>query len=480
MFKGIESILNKAAKKDNQESVDRQLIPIVDATKLLAETKRAQQLQKLPALMNLDTEAFAKHCTQLINNFARFVQELPETLNSYYCKRGGMLDHGIDRAVLAASLCRAYFLPKDPERNSLNHIQIQWTYAVFSAALLNGIGKIAVDLLVTVHDEKTQASTHWLPYKSNMCDEGTHYKYEFSPLNQDVFRKRVTALLARQLMPTESFLWIASNEDILSAWLAMLEDDERGSGTLGPIIPHADAIVIERYFNQQMPEIVPADTVEISDPFQAPTDNSKPTSDAKTLQQPGSEMGHEFLRWLRRTLGAHKDITAAQTQFNVYAVQEGLFIGIEALKEFAEQRLGNANEWQKVAHEVSKLGLTETHPREQNNLFQYIKLDNPNAVMATNQSAQATKQSAEIIRGMVANHTARQLFNQVLSPEIQAQHVARVPLGVLQPQAVQRPQATAGNVQTTQSQQATQATQTASQNPEPPPSTPTPGRGPTR
>ena len=49
-------------------------------------------------------------------------------------------------------------------------------------------------------------------------------------------------------MPTSGFTWIASNRNVLAIWLALLNEDYHGAGTLGAILIRADAIALWRYF----------------------------------------------------------------------------------------------------------------------------------------------------------------------------------------------------------------------------------------
>jgi hypothetical protein len=53
-------------------------------------------------------------------------------------------------------------------------------------------------------------------------------------------------------MPASGFAWIISNPQVLAVWLALLSDDARAAGTLGAILIRADAIAIQRYFNEFM------------------------------------------------------------------------------------------------------------------------------------------------------------------------------------------------------------------------------------
>jgi hypothetical protein len=78
----------------------------------------------------------------------------------------------------------------------------------------------------------------------------THYIFGFKDEHNDHLRWQVTPLLARQILPAEGFNWLASNEEVLQAWLGLLSDDQTEMGWL-KVIPLADAQILESYFTDR-------------------------------------------------------------------------------------------------------------------------------------------------------------------------------------------------------------------------------------
>jgi hypothetical protein len=79
---------------------------------------------------------------------------------------------------------------------------------------------------------------------------GSYYDYSFEKESEITLRRRLNLLIARQLMPASGFAWIAGNPEALAVWLALLNEDYQGAGTLGAILIRADALALRRYFNQ--------------------------------------------------------------------------------------------------------------------------------------------------------------------------------------------------------------------------------------
>jgi len=245
MFRGIQDIIIKPEHKP----IDMHIMPILQADELLASDKRQLIIKKLQPLMGLSDDNFYKLCLKLVHTFAETVQYLPETQNSYYSSKGGLLDHALERSQTALSMCRSYFVPDDNNKAPLTQPQTLWAYAMFTAALLYGLGKIVTDVSVEIFDRHGANGKPWNPFKGSMLKKGFLYDYRFTGKYPADFRNRSTLILAKQLMPEEGFRWISENHAVLSTWFAILDDDTRGAGTLGYILNRAEAETINQYFD---------------------------------------------------------------------------------------------------------------------------------------------------------------------------------------------------------------------------------------
>lgn len=271
MFKGMQNVLNKLRKKsDDSLPPEPGASLVLPAESLLNTERRKQYTDELRRLINISEIDFNQVFLSVVQNFAEFVQELPETQSSYFSHQGGLLEHGLERAVMSVSMCRAYLLPGEGDLSTLSSDEMLWVYAVFTASLLLDVGKVATKLIVTLLDEKNTPCKVWLPYSGSMIGQGYAYKFEFVAENLDELCNMVTPLLAIQILPegaaidsqqdiTEEdqsqkrkfpggFTWIASDNDVLEAWLSMLSGEMRQVGTLLSIIPVIEAQILQGYF----------------------------------------------------------------------------------------------------------------------------------------------------------------------------------------------------------------------------------------
>ncbi len=335
MFKGIQSIIQNP--KGNKNKGLAALQEIKSAEDLLDTKKRKAITHSLQLLLGLEKKEFPELASSLLNNFVEFVQQLPETRSSYYSKPGGFIDHSLERTHVAIKLIRAYFFPgvavSKAERPT-NEAQKLWLYTAFSASILKDIGRLIVDLDIQLYDQHANFLQHWSPFTGSMLNGASHYKYEFiDSSHTDPFRRRTTFLLARQLMPEEGFNWICSDRDVLAIWLALLDDDARDAGTLGPMLQLADAQVIHDFFaHENFIEKGARGAKFMRGPFSAsPADATTDSNDMI--------IAASFLNWLRNQMSGMqiaKDRLLIG-DFPLFIVTEGLLIPSELFRQFASQ-----------------------------------------------------------------------------------------------------------------------------------------------
>lgn len=289
MFKGLHQILHKTTPSESNKHPHAN--PIMTAKELLEPAKRQAHLQHIKALLNLPPKLYDALYLNVIERFAEFVQDLPETHHGIFAHHGGLLEHGIERAHRALSLCLNHFFPEEKNFQSVTSIQALWVYAVFTAALLLDVGKIAVKHHITLCKRDGTTIKDWLPYAGPLtAHETKYYKYTFVKENRDNLRRLITGLLARQLLSESDksggdstssggFNWIASNPDVLEAWLSMLSGEARPISPFMTVIPLADAQVIDHYIAQHSKE-------------------GFHITDAANL--PNMDLGKEFLQWLQK------------------------------------------------------------------------------------------------------------------------------------------------------------------------------------
>lgn len=340
LFKGLQKKpLPSAGTKQRVKSV-------LTAKQLLTGEKREEHLKSIKSLLNLPPKLYDSLYYKAIEHFVEFVQELPDT--GTFLRSSTFLDHGIERAARALSLCLTYFFPEEKTLQNISSQQALWIYAVFSAALLLDIGKLAVKYQVDIANKEGVKIKEWLPYSGPLTAQGKFYIYSISKENRDYLRRLVTGLLARQLLTypepaTEGkttiggFNWIASNPEVLEAWLSIMQGEGKPVGFLR-VIPMAEAEILRQRIARQHTDFNADETLP-------PLENAK-----------------AFLEWLQNSLG-QDTITVNKTDSFIHSVPEGILITQDAFKAFAEE------------HKLSNPEAIEREFRQFTEIYQ-ISIDN--------------------------------------------------------------------------------------------------------
>jgi integrating conjugative element relaxase (TIGR03760 family) len=230
----------------------KDLTAIMEPVQILADNKRQDLLLKIKQSSSFDATRFDQLCVNLIHNVVSYCQSLPETTTSYYASSGGLFDHALNRTEAALQLFRQFVV--QGEDNALSEEQKLWLYALFSAALLQGIGKLHTDYRIDLYDDNGQLLKQWQPLLETMGGSGGYYHYDFQQGDEEL-RCRLNLLLAMRLMPSQGFAWIVSNPQVLPIWLALLNEDSGSAGTLGAILDRADAIAIQRSLSELLKQM---------------------------------------------------------------------------------------------------------------------------------------------------------------------------------------------------------------------------------
>ncbi len=302
------------------------LFPILTVDKLFPEIEKDHYLSRIQGLVTLPEDYFALTYSSLIDNFAYFVQVLPE---QYGDELGGLFHDGLRRALLASQLV------KDAQVNP--HPLFQ--FAIFSIALLADVGQI-LKYCVMISDDKGIYIDDWSPYLGYMSEYGHYYKlrpYEDTPTS---LIRNATPLLARQLLSDTALSWLSMNNQIFDMWLAFLNKGEDWAGGLAKILK------IER--NQFINRRDESGLVPI---------------DIKTFEPMSTDLAEKFLAWLKNGLEAGEisynasDSLVHVIQMNEY--QLSVFLQAPELFQKFVGAYPKARDWVVVCKQFNHLGLTK-------------------------------------------------------------------------------------------------------------------------
>ena len=314
----------------NQKRKAKHLEPVVTHQVLLLDKKRRDLLDTIQGHLNLSFSEFKSLAEPLIHNMAEFFQYLPDS-TLYYARRGGLLDHALNRTEAALGLMQQLMLSPHSQAGPSDQQRL-WLYAVFTAGLLRGAGKVYSEYDVALYDKQENFLGLWDPIHANMAKQGASYDFEFTIDITEPLCTQVTILMAKRLMPEAGLSWIGSDTKVFYAWLSLLADNREGAGALSAILDRADAMAYQRYlllYLEENKHLLEQARVRVGT-FQ---DNNPDHSLEKERV-----LGAEFLTWVRHKLSDGRIIinhSSREASLN----PNGMVLSAEIFDQFMQEHL---------------------------------------------------------------------------------------------------------------------------------------------
>src|SRR3990167_6224508 len=222
-----------------------QLCAVKSAEYLLRFEKRKNLIREITENSRFTTQQFNTLFTPLINQVALYCQQLPDSESYYFSDRGGLLDYILGRTHAALELLQTVLIVNDDEQCS--NEQLVWIYAIFSASMLQGLGKLYSEYKVDLFDSYGKLIKRWNPLADDVLVPELFYLDSFNFVYDDSFRRRLNFLFAKLLMPVEGLAWLTQHPEVFAQWLALLDEDDEGGGMLGAILSRAKTVTKQHY-----------------------------------------------------------------------------------------------------------------------------------------------------------------------------------------------------------------------------------------
>lgn len=215
--------------------------PVLSAAELLKGKNYEQTLAQLKNLAFVPDSIFDAFYLKAIHQYVEFVQGLPATQMDSFNYHGGLLELGLKRALQTLAWYRREYPIRYPTPEKTPVRQAIWSYALFTAGLMYGIGQIVATYWVMICDVHGHPQQRWNCVKGGMKAQGDFYRYSFETTRRDELASRSTLVLAMDILPKDGIGWIATDAEIFSAWLSILLNDEKHSGLFAKCIFPIDA-----------------------------------------------------------------------------------------------------------------------------------------------------------------------------------------------------------------------------------------------
>jgi integrating conjugative element relaxase (TIGR03760 family) len=317
---------------------------VLSAQQLLQQDRRKHLLHEIQQRLYFNQTKFDALCLPLLETVALYCQQLPDSTCYYYANRGGLLNYVLNRTNAALELLQSCLLLNDT--STCTEEQLMWIYALFSAGLLQGLGKLYSDYKIEVFDSKGKYLETWNPFVGKALQTDTYYSEQFVHDHDVDFRRKLNLFLAKQLMPEIGLTWLASNAEIFAIWLSLLNEEDDATKMLNAILSRATIIAQQNYLHEFLDQKTDA-TQLIGKKFVE-------GAEYKPVSEPDFILGAHFLNWLNIAL-ANGNLQLNKMP-GLMLMRDGLFVHIEIFKQFLREHPQYKN-WRNVQRAVAAWNL---------------------------------------------------------------------------------------------------------------------------
>lgn len=388
IFKSFFSNTNKTkdnnkSEQNKSQSASTELFEILNSEELLDNFAIKELIKDIKHQVAIPEENYQDIYLRLTNNYAEFVQSLPNlTLNTFNTTKGQIL-LGLIRASISLEHANLYECPlsdnKPSDYNNNYKREAIWQFAIFSSALLLDLAKELLKFEINTCTEQQKNIKSWGLINGPMTtlnNDNTHYFYKvIQAKNTDdkniKFKKYTNKLnffIIKQLIPEHILAWLYSEQDIFIEWLALFDDESTGSGTLYDLNIKTIRILLNEYqgihFPENILELLPHHLKQKYQYHKTSFWKGVEYSLKDKYDQHGynienkNQAGKDFLKWLKDGI-EKKDISVNQKNSLVHKSKDGLFlISPEIFTEFCKKSQ-TYNNWLTVFKSFNNLGLSK-------------------------------------------------------------------------------------------------------------------------
>lgn len=293
--------------------------------------------------------------TQLIHNYANFVQLLPIINNSKH----SLLEVNLCRALWALQCSDKYEPPKNTSSISEEKWLAVWRYAIFSAALLNKISFSFSKIKIDFCDSQGKKLHPWSLVDNDMVQ--SNYKYfVFRIFNKQVYTtnllQKLSIILARNLMSRESLCWLASVPEIFVLWLFAIEygNDNLQGGNISFILRDASNFIEELFGGHNTYNLLLKNKKNFNSEGQ---DVSLSSLLAKNIKM-YDDVVAIFSEWLIKYINKNRSALNNHDSL-IHLTEEGIFIEFPSVLQDFCKSYPRFKHWVVVAKQFNHLGLSK-------------------------------------------------------------------------------------------------------------------------
>ena len=219
------------------------LLQVANSKQLLSAALIQPCLLQTKQLISSTNEDYGRFYLSAIHTIAESLQQFPKPVVDENKERS-LLQWSLKHAIAVLKFRRAYMLPMGADTETCYAEQDVWTYALFTATLLQACRKIVDCFDIAIFD-KSQQNKIDFDFQNNLkMPIGCFYQFtQKNLLIECEATIHITAL--EKLLPKAGLDWLQSCPTVYAAWTDALSHCPAASNSIGLIIKHAETALLQ-------------------------------------------------------------------------------------------------------------------------------------------------------------------------------------------------------------------------------------------
>ena len=248
MFKDVEG--------SHSEYSEATVYRIHQGSQVFLKPQYQEYIEHLRKVVNIKEEIFEGLYIRLLHRYAQYVQSLSVPRDNL----GGLL---LDRSLRRAFGFARYCAPKVIANNGYGFDPDRLMYALFTCALLNGVGRAFQDRSIVICEENGEYVKSYFPTTGFIS--GAHYKVRAIKSQDEEYVALMNGVYAHNIMLPSGYAWISEDQKLFGWWVASLTDIQKGFSELEidlDIEKHAKGVGEDLNFEKDVRKHEPVETLE--------------------------------------------------------------------------------------------------------------------------------------------------------------------------------------------------------------------------
>ncbi|MEO8402734.1 MAG: TraI domain-containing protein [Gammaproteobacteria bacterium] len=205
-------------KRKKKETINKhQFIQCLDGKNVFERSGLKRHFSDIKALISCPDDVLHQLYFTTLHGLAEFCQAMPFSAEKYNHPYG-LLERQLKLAIAALKLRQGVLLPKNAGTETISAEESQWTYAIFSVALLHGIDKVESDRDIQFYFENGEPSGTWTPLAGSLYEENFYYDMKFKAVEAIAKKDVFMAAVIGRIVPVIAFRWLAENKVLFKQW----------------------------------------------------------------------------------------------------------------------------------------------------------------------------------------------------------------------------------------------------------------------